>query len=224
MIVAIDGPAGSGKSTTACGIARRLGFYLLESGAMYRAVALACIRRGVDPVAANIGYVLDDTKMVIECTKRELGVVLDGEDVSDALRAPDVSRAASVVAAFPTVRDRMVARQRVLGERYRDNPGLVVEGRDIGTVVYPDADIKFYLTAPADVRARRRQAELMDAEGFAAFRRVLREIQARDQRDKSRDHSPLKRADDAFEINTADRTITEQLDYIERLIRERIGM
>ena len=223
MIVAIDGPAGSGKSTTARGVAQRLGFYLLDSGAMYRAVALAFIRRDVVPAAKEVDRVLNSASLVIHCTMAEPRIVLDGEDITSELRTPDVARMASVVAAFPSVRTRMVARQRELGDRYRDDPGLVIEGRDIGTVVYPNADVKFYMTAPARVRAQRRLAELQASKGSVELAHVLSEIKARDQRDKTRDYSPLMRADDAHEIDTANRTIEEQLDYIEGIIRKHIS-
>jgi cytidylate kinase len=179
MLIAIDGPAGAGKSTVARAVAGALGFTYLDSGAMYRCVALAELRGAADPLACAIG--LDGA------------VTLDGEDVTAAIRTPEVSERASEVAARPAVREALVAKQRALiaaGD-------YVAEGRDIGTVVAPGAELKVFLTASPQERARRRAAELGADAG-----RVLREQALRDERDATREHSPLAAAPDAVEVDT----------------------
>jgi cytidylate kinase len=198
-IVAIDGPAGAGKSTVARAVAGELSFTYLDSGAMYRAVALASLRRGVEPAA------------IASLLRIDLGdrVLLDGEDVSTAIRTPDVSEAASRVAADPAVREAMVAEQR----RLMSDGDWVAEGRDIGTVVAPDADVKVFLTADPRERARRRAAELgVDPET------VLAEQTIRDERDRSRAHSPLERADGAVELDTTGLDVSEVVQRIVDLV------
>jgi cytidylate kinase len=179
MLIAIDGPAGAGKSTVARAVADALGFTYLDSGAMYRCVALAELRGAADPVECAIG--LGDR------------ITLDGEDVTDAIRSPEVSARASEVAARPEVRGRLVARQRELIR----SGDYVAEGRDIGTVVAPDAELKVFLTASPRERARRR-AEQTGAD----VEDVLREQDERDARDATREHSPLQPARDALRVDT----------------------
>ena len=203
-VIAIDGPAGAGKSSVARAVARELGFTYLDSGAMYRAVALAALERG-RPAAA-----------VAPELRIELGdrVRVDGQDVTDALRTPEVSEAASVAAAEPSVREAMVAEQR----RLLAGGDWVAEGRDIGTVVAPDADVKVFLTASSHARARRRADEL-----GADAAQVLAEQTIRDERDTSREHSPLQAAPDAETIDTTDLTVDEVVERIVKLTRERSG-
>ena len=203
-VVAIDGPAGAGKSSVARAVARELGFTYLDSGAMYRAVALAALERG-RPAAA-----------VAPELRIELGdrVLVDGQDVTDALRTPEVSEAASVAAAEPSVREAMVAEQR----RLLAGGDWVAEGRDIGTVVAPDADVKVFLTASSHARARRRADEL-----GADAAQVLAEQTIRDERDTSREHSPLQAAPDAETIDTTNLTVDEVVERIVNLTRERTG-
>jgi len=194
MLIAIDGPAGAGKSTVARAVADALGFTYLDSGAMYRCVALAELRGASDPAACAIG----------------LGgrVTLDGEDVTEAIRAPEVSARASQVAARSEVREALVAKQRELiaaGD-------YVAEGRDIGTVVAPDAELKVFLTASPEERARRRAAEL----GVDATQ-VLADQAQRDERDQSREHSPLQAAADAIEVDTTGLTVDEVVQRIVEL-------
>jgi CMP/dCMP kinase len=199
MVVAIDGPAGAGKSSVARGVAAKLGFTYLDSGAMYRAVALAALRAGVAPaeVAGTVS---------IEIGER---VLLDGRDVTTEIRAPEVSEAASVAASLPAVRAAMVAQQRRLMSR----GDWVAEGRDIGTVVVPDAPVKVFLTATPEARAARRAAELG---GDAAT--VLAEQVIRDQRDSEREHSPLRAADDAVSIDTTDLSFDEVVERVVSLV------
>ena len=197
MVIAIDGPAGAGKSTVARAAAERLGFTYLDSGAMYRAVAA----RGGDPVA------------VARDARLELGerVTLDGEDVTELIREPWVSEAASRVSSDPAVREALVDQQR----RILAEGDWVAEGRDIGTVVAPDAEVKVYLTADPAERARRRAAELGTDENV-----VLREIVMRDERDRSREHSPLVAAPDAVPVDTTGLTFDQVVDQIVMLAVE----
>jgi cytidylate kinase len=204
MIVAIDGPAGAGKSTVARALAAELGFAYLDSGAMYRCVALAARERGRP--AAEVAR-----EVAIEVGER---VRLDGRDVTDAIRAPEVSEDASRVAADPDVRAAMVARQREAME----GGDYVAEGRDIGTVVAPDAEVKVFLTADPRERARRRAEELgVDVDV------VLAEQALRDERDRTRDHSPLAPAPGAIELDTTGLTVEQAVERIAALARERRG-
>jgi cytidylate kinase len=198
MMIAIDGPAGAGKSTVARAVADALGFTYLDTGAMYRCVALAELRGAEDPVAAEIA--LGD------------GVRLDGEDVSAAIRAPEVSARASEVAARPEVREALVAKQRELIA----TGDYVAEGRDIGTVVAPAAELKVFLTASPQERARRRAAELGADPGA-----VLTDQAQRDGRDRSRAHSPLAAAPDAVEVDTTGLDVDAVVDRIVALAQER---
>jgi cytidylate kinase len=190
MVIAIDGPAGAGKSSVARAVASELGFTYLDSGAMYRCVALAALQRGVS------------AELVASSVRIELGerVLLDGEDVSEAIRAPEVSEAASRAAASPAVRSAMVAEQR----RLLAHGDWVAEGRDIGTVVAPGAEVKVFLTASPAERARRRAAELGVDQA-----EVLREQQIRDERDSTREHSPLEAAPGAVVLDTTGMTQAE---------------
>ncbi len=200
-VVAIDGPAGAGKSTVARAVADALGFTYLNTGAMYRAVALAAIERGVP--AASIA-----SSLKIEPGERTL---LDGRDVSDEIRTPAVSEAASQVAADPEVRRAVVAEQ----QRLLSAGDWVAEGRDIGTVVRPDAEVKVFLTAEAAERARRRAADL----GVDPAT-VLAEQTIRDERDRTRQHSPLVPAEGAVEIDTTGMTFAEVVGEIAALARD----
>jgi cytidylate kinase len=200
MVIAIDGPAGAGKSSVARAAAERLGFTYLDSGAMYRAVAAASAG-GTDPAE------------VARSARIELGerVRLDGEDVTERIREPWVSESASRVSADPAVREALVAQQR----RILASGDWVAEGRDIGTVVAPDADVKVFLTASPEERARRRAAELGTDAGV-----VLREQAMRDERDRSREHSPLAPAADAVPVDTTGLSLEEVVDQIVTLAVE----
>ena len=202
MVIAIDGPAGAGKSTVARAVADALGFTYLDSGAMYRCVALAALERDQHP--AQVALALD-----IELGDR---VRCDGRDVTEEIRSPRVSEAASKASAIPEVREAMVAKQRELLAR----GDYVAEGRDIGTVVAPGAALKVFLTASPEERARRRAAELGTDPAT-----VLADQALRDERDRSREHSPLRSADDAVELDTSGLTIDEVVARIGELARER---
>jgi len=201
LIIAIDGPVGSGKSTVARRVAEMLGYTHLDSGAMYRAVGLKALRDGV-PLASpeRLSELAGKARIDLVARDGKLRVLLDGEDVTDAIRAPEVSHAASVVAVVPGVRHPMVAEQRRAGEQ----GGVVMEGRDIGSVVFPQADLKIFLDASPEVRARRRQRELQEKGESLEFAKVLAEVHLRDRRDRERQMSPLMRAADAVTVdNTA---------------------
>jgi len=199
MVVAIDGPAGAGKSSVARAVATKLGFTYLDSGSMYRAVALAALRARVGP--ADVA-----SRVSIDVGER---VLLDGDDVTAEIRAPEVSEAASKAASLPEVRAALVAQQR----RLMSDGDWVAEGRDIGTVVAPDAAVKVFLTASPEARAARRAHELG---GDAAM--VLAEQVIRDQRDSEREHSPLRAADDAVTIDTTDLTFEQSVDRVVSLV------
>jgi CMP/dCMP kinase len=209
MVIAIDGPAGAGKSTVARGVAAALGFTYLDSGAMYRSVALAALRAGVDP---------DDPEATAALTRGlAIGfngqtVLVDGEDVSRQIREPAVTEAASRVSVHPAVREALVDRQRQLIAAGR----YVAEGRDIGTVVSPDSPLKIFLTATDEERARRRAAQT--GEDVAA---VLAAQLERDRRDSEREHGALRAADDAVELDTTGLAIDEVIARIAAIARER---
>jgi CMP/dCMP kinase len=202
MIIAIDGPAGAGKSSVARALAERLGFTYLDSGAMYRCVALAAIERGDEPAT------------VAPAVRVELGdrVLLDGHDVTDQIRMPEVSEAASRAAATPAVRQAMVTEQR----RLLSDGDWVAEGRDIGTVVAPDAELKIFLTAEPQERARRRASEL-----GAEPETILVEQQIRDQRDQQREHSPLAPAPGAHVLDTTALSLDEVVARALELVSNR---
>jgi cytidylate kinase len=210
MVIAIDGPAGAGKSSVARAVARALGFTYLDSGAMYRCVALAALERGAD---------LDDDAATGELARSiEIGfdgerVSLDGRDVSAAIRDPAVTGASSRVSVHPQVREAMVARQR---EMIAAAGRFVAEGRDIGTVVSPESPLKVFLTASAEERARRRAAQTGENEAT-----VLAAQRVRDERDETREHSALRAADDAVEIDTTSLSLDEVVERVVALVRER---
>ncbi|MCA9021754.1 MAG: (d)CMP kinase [Planctomycetaceae bacterium] len=214
MIVTIDGPAGSGKSTAARGLSKRLGFEFLDTGAMYRCVAWAVLQRNVDPADEQA---VTDVSQQIRITFSDERVLVDGEDVSEAIRTPEVTEAASVVAQYPAVRQELVHLQRQAAE----GVDIVSEGRDQGTVVFPDAFCKFFLIADPEERARRRHEELVAQGKPITFDAILQQIDERDQRDAQRTVAPLKPADDAVEINTSCLSIDEVIDQLEQFVRSR---
>ena len=214
-IVAIDGVAASGKSTTAKSLAKSLGLRYLDTGAIYRAAALSVLRGKVTP---------DDEEAVIEtiaaanirvnCTVDKMEIYLDDVEISEEIRTAEVAALTSRISAISEVRKAMVKLQR---EAVNDG-GFVVEGRDIGTVVFPDAEIKFFLTATVAERAKRRFAEMNERHDVSSIEEIERDIAERDLRDSTRSASPLRKADDAIEVDTTEMTIDEQVKHLTRII------
>ncbi len=222
MIVAIDGPAASGKSTVARTLATRIGAHYLDTGAMYRTVALAALQAGVSlddgPALARLAADIDISFAHEGNSPLPTAVLLDGADVTSQIRTPDVDTAVSAVASDPGVRAALVAQQRSLASA---SSVTVVEGRDIGTVVFPDAGVKVFLTASTEERARRRHAE-MTGRGHAVESTSVREgLERRDEADSSRVSSPLTIAADAVELDTTGLSIAEVVDRIALLVEER---
>ena len=215
IVVTIDGPAGAGKSTVAKQLARRLGYRLLDTGAIYRAVALTAHRSGIAwSDASACAQVARELDIRFDFVGDKNHVFLADEDVSAAIRTPEVSQGASQVSAHGPVRAALLDLQRRLGA----GGGVVVEGRDTGTVIFPDAAAKFFLTATEEERAKRRVAELGPA---ANYEKTLAEIRERDERDASRDVAPMKPADDAVLVDSSTQTIDEVVENLARLVESR---
>lgn len=217
MIIAIDGPSGAGKSTLGQMLARSLNLLYIDTGSMYRAVALAVMESGVkatDEVA--VGSLAARLDIDLEGDPESLRVTLDGRDVTEAIRSEEVTHLSSVISTIPEVRRAMVTRQREMGRR-----GAVLNGRDIGTVVFPDADVKFFLTAVAEERAKRRFAEEREHDGQVHFAATLADMTERDRRDTTRADSPLKIADDAIVIDSTGLSIQEVFEQMMAIVREK---
>ncbi|MGI9276977.1 MAG: (d)CMP kinase [Endozoicomonas sp.] len=216
-VVTIDGPSGSGKGTVAALLARELGWHLLDSGALYRLTALAAMNHGVDfGDEASLEVLAGHLDVQFEPGDNgELAITLEGERVGANLRTEEVGAKASIVAALPGVRNALLMRQ----QNFAEAPGLVADGRDMGTVVFPGASLKIYLTASAEERAKRRQDQLQQKGIDASFDRLLADILARDERDMNRDVAPLKPADDAVIIDSTRLNIQEVFNSIIQQIR-----
>jgi cytidylate kinase len=213
-VIAVDGPAASGKGTIAAGVASALGFHLLDSGALYRLVALMALEQGIAPTAAAA---LASIALALDATFSPGRVALGGRDVTPRLRDEDVGAAASRVAVFPGVRRALLARQRA----FREAPGLVADGRDMGTVVFPDAALKVYVTASLDERAARRHKQLIAKGISVTIDGLLRELRERDERDTGRAEAPLKPAADAVRIDTSGRLPADSIADVLALWHER---
>jgi CMP/dCMP kinase len=211
LIVAIDGPAGAGKSTVAKRLAKELGYTYMDTGAMYRAVAWKARQNAIDlEDEQKLRAALAQTNVELSDRDGNLKVFLDGEDVTDKIRTPEVSQSASKISALKPVRERMVELQRAMGEK----GGVVVEGRDIGTVVFPQAEVKIFLTADSAERARRRCAELESQGKPVTLDETLGEMEERDRRDQQRALAPLRQAEDAVAVDSTHRSIEEVLERI----------
>src|SRR5260370_18994543 len=218
-MIAIDGPAGTGKSSVSRGLARALGARYLDTGAMYRMVTLAVLRAGIDPTDADAVAAAGATvQMSMGHDPDQSSYHLAGEDVSAEIRGDEVTRAVSAVSAVPAVRTRLVRLQRELAA---GQGSVVVEGRDIGTVVLPDADVKIFLTASAEERARRRNDQNIASGLGDDYEAVLADVKRRDHLDSTRAVSPLRAADDAFVVDTNDMTEAQVLAHLLRLFEER---
>ncbi len=215
MIITIDGPAGAGKSSAAKALAQRLGFEFLDTGAMYRAVTLAALRAGVDP------HDQDALTRLMDAIRLEMPpgrALLDGRDVSDQIRTREVDQATSLIADSPVVRRRLGEMQRAIAARRR----MVCEGRDQGTIVFPNALCKFFLSAAVEERARRRQAEMAKRGEAVDLATLLPAIEARDRADAARASAPMRAADDAVRLDSTGLSLEEVVDRMEAEVRRRI--
>ena len=209
LTIAMDGPAGSGKSTIAQCLAEKLDYLYLNSGSMYRAMTLLSIRAGREPTEVpTLTQLAKNCR--IDFVDNGKTTLLNGEDVSAALRTPEIDRAIGNIAKIPEVRHEMVKQQRRIGE----NGGIIVEGRDVTTVVFPDADLKFYINASVAERAKRRFAEQQRKGIETTLEQVEQEIRKRDQMDESREHSPLRTAEDAIVVDTTSMTVNQAVDFV----------
>lgn len=217
FILTIDGPAASGKSTTARIIANKLHWLYLDTGAMYRAMAVKILRNNIAlDDSVSIGKTADETEISIKQTKNGMKVFLDQEDITNKIRTPEIDRAVGPVCEVPQVRKVLVSLQRKIGSK----GNIVAEGRDMGTVVFPKADLKIFLIASLPSRAERRRKD-MKKMGLEISKKALRqEIQKRDKRDASRAHSPLKKAEDSIVLDTTHLSITQQVEFILNKINE----
>ncbi len=219
--IAIDGPSGAGKSSAAKALAKKLGYLYIDTGALYRAIGLYAIRQNVVDMknADLVAPLLADIDVSLRFVEGEQRVYLNGEDVSGLIRTQPVAQAASDVSAHPVVRTFLLDLQRKMAAEH----DVLMDGRDIGTVILPQAQVKFFLTANASARARRRTLELQ-AKGIAAdFDTVLREIEQRDANDSSRATAPLKAAEDAVLVDNSDMDEAQTVDYMCRIIKEKLG-
>ena len=220
MIITIDGTVGSGKSTAASGLARRLGAAHLDTGAMYRALTLKALESGTNMEDARaLAAIAGASEIDLDGTPGAVHVRLDGRDVTAAIRENRVSVNSHYLARTPEVRKVLVEEQRRFAERAGS---IVTEGRDQGTVVFPRADLKFYLDADPEVRARRRQLDLQDRGEYKSYREVLAEVVERDKRDSSRAADPLRPAEDSIHVDTSDMSIDEMIEALAGEVRRRV--
>lgn len=219
LIVAIDGPAGSGKSTVTHLLARRLGYVHIDTGALYRAVALKATEQKVSSEdGPALGQVAARSKLEFQWLNDDRNhVFLDGRNVSALIRTPEISMSASKISAYPEVREALLGLQRQMGEQ----GGVVLEGRDIGTVVFPNAHVKFYLNATVDSRARRRAVELEEKGVYLDFEEVKKQVVERDRGDMERKVAPLRKAADAIEVDTTHMTVEQVVTHLANVVLER---
>ena len=220
--IAIDGPGGAGKSTVARAVAKQLGFIYVDTGAIYRAIGLKFVRTGKSFTNENIISVLPGTELSLTHTDGEQHIIIDGEDVSSLIRTQEISSAASKVSAVPEVRAFLLDLQRDIARKNN----VIMDGRDVGTVILPNAEVKIFLTANVEVRARRRHRELM-AKGLETpdtFERVLKEVAERDKADSERATAPLKPAEDAVLVDTSDMDFEQSVQTVINIIRRKVNV
>lgn len=224
IIIAVDGYSSSGKSTMARALASRLGYRYIDSGAMYRAVALYALRNGMitdgvvnqEALAAALPDIHIDFAVRSDGTQHTL---LNGEDVEGEIRGSAVSGSVSLVAAIPAVRHNLVSQQQAFGQQ----KGIIMDGRDIGTTVFPDAELKLFVNAPAETRAQRRYKEMIEKGQPVDYEAVLANVRERDRIDTTRAESPLRRADDAIDLDNSGMTIAEQDAWLDRVVAQRLA-
>jgi cytidylate kinase len=222
LIVSIDGPVGAGKSTVARILAKKLGYQYIDSGAMYRAVACAAFREGIDlNDESALSFLINRMKIEFREAHGKMRTYLWDEDISDEIRSPEASQASSRISVLPEVRRRLVALQRQMGEQ--SDGGVVMEGRDIGTVVFPDADIKFFLDGSPEERARRKHQELRSVGVHTDLSETMREITIRDERDRQRALSPLRPAEDCMVIDSTELEVEQVVHLMLDKIRGRLN-
>jgi len=218
LTIAIDGPSGAGKSTVASSLGRRLGYLYIDTGAMYRSVALRVKKKGIIPEdELTVGQLASSVHITFATGGEQTRIFCNGEDITEDIRTPEISRLASFISRQKRVREALVRMQREMGRE----GGVILEGRDIGTVVFPDADVKFYLDAESDERVRRRYDEMVEKGIKVDFKEMQEELLQRDHNDMHRSHSPLKKADDALFVDTTHRSVEEIVEEMARTVKAR---